>query len=83
MLVLDEPTSAMDTQTEKALIGRLGQYLEGRSMLLVTHRASLLAFATRVIILDHGRIVADGPREEVLSSLASGAIKGNNPRVES
>jgi ATP-binding cassette subfamily C protein LapB len=70
MLVFDEPTSAMDTTSENALIGRLEGELAGRTMVIVTHRQSMLRLATRVILLDGGRIVAQGPRDDVLQSLA-------------
>lgn len=70
MLILDEPTSAMDSASENALIGRLEAELAGRTMVLVTHRQSMLRLATRIIILDAGRIVAQGPRDDVLQSLA-------------
>lgn len=70
MLVFDEPTSAMDTASENALISRLEGELAGRTMVLVTHRQSMLRLATRVILLDGGRIVAQGPRDDVLQSLA-------------
>ncbi len=73
ILLFDEPTSAMDTQSENALIGRLEQELDGRTMLLVTHRRSMLRLATRVIILDQGKIVAQGQRDDVLQSLAIAA----------
>jgi ATP-binding cassette subfamily C protein LapB len=70
MLVFDEPTSAMDTASENALISRLEGELAGRTMVLVTHRQSMLRLATRVILLDGGRIMAQGPRDDVLQSLA-------------
>ncbi len=70
ILLFDEPTSAMDTQSENALITRLESTLEGRTMVLITHRQSMLRLATQVIIIDAGRIVAQGPRDDVLKSLA-------------
>ncbi len=70
MLVFDEPTSAMDTASESALIARLEADLVGRTLVIVTHRESMLRLATRVILLDGGRIVAQGPRDDVLQSLA-------------
>lgn len=66
VLLLDEPTSAMDSTSERAVIEQLRAATAGRTLLLVTHRPSLLALADRVIVLDRGRIVADGPREEVM-----------------
>lgn len=69
LLLLDEPTSAMDSQTEQALIQRLAEETKDRTMLLVTHRMPLLQLADRIILLDAGRIVADGPRDAVLGAL--------------
>lgn len=70
ILVMDEPTSAMDMQTEDALLGRLQAELAGRTLLLVTHRPTLLKLVDRVIVVADGRIVADGPRDAVLARLA-------------
>ncbi len=72
ILLFDEPTSAMDIESENALIARLENELDGRTVVLVTHRQSLLRLATRIIVLDAGKIVAQGPRDDVLKSLASG-----------
>lgn len=72
VLLFDEPTSAMDIQSENALIGRLETELKGRTAVLVTHRASMLKLVDRVIILDRGKIVAQGPRDDVLKSMAAG-----------
>jgi len=72
VLVMDEPTSAMDAQTEADLIDRLKDELEGRTLIAVTHRQPLLALVDRVIIVADGKIRADGPRDEVLAQLAQG-----------
>ena len=76
ILVLDEPTSSMDANSEQALKASLHDYLAGRTLILVTHRASLLSFVDRVIVLDNGRLVADGPRDEVIASLKAGQVSG-------
>jgi ATP-binding cassette subfamily C protein LapB len=76
ILLLDEPTAAMDNAGETALKLRLGKMLAGRTLVLVTHRASLLNLVDRLIVLDGGAVVADGPKEEVMRALASGEIKG-------
>ena len=55
----------------------LMQELPGRTLLLVTHRASLLSLVDRLIVMDGGRIMADGPRDKVLKALAQGQIRGN------
>ena len=70
IMVMDEPTSAMDSQTEADLIDRLGQELAGRTLIVVTHRQSLLKLVNRIVIMDQGRIIADGPRDRVLAELA-------------
>lgn len=76
ILVLDEPTSAMDSAGENALMRRLAAVLEGKTLILVTHRGSLLALVQRLVVVDGGRIVADGPRDRVLEALRQGRIRG-------
>lgn len=78
VLVLDEPTSAMDNGAEARFIQRIARELIGRTLLLVTHRASLLVLVERLIVMDSGRIVADGPKEKVLKALAAGQVRGEN-----
>ena len=75
LLLLDEPTSAMDTLAEEEIKKRLAHVLRGKTLLLVTHRGSLLSLVDRLIVMDAGRVVADGPREKVLDALAKGRIR--------
>ena len=70
VLVFDEPTSAMDAQTEAALLQRLQKELEGRTLVLITHKPPLLALVNRILLVDRGRIVADGPRDTVLKQIS-------------
>ena len=74
ILMFDEPTSAMDFSTESRFIQKMNDYAQGKTLLLVTHRMSLLALVDRVIVLDQGRIVADGPKDQVLQALNSGKV---------
>jgi ATP-binding cassette subfamily C protein LapB len=74
VLLLDEPTSSMDNATESALKNTLKQYIKGRTLMIVTHRASLLDLVTRLIVLEAGRVIADGPRTEILEALRSGRL---------
>lgn len=74
ILLLDEPSSAMDHQSEDALKTRLRRFCVGKTMLLATHRSSLLDLADRLIVIDAGRIMADGPKAEVVQALQSGRI---------
>lgn len=69
ILLLDEPTSAMDNQTEMGLIDRLQEELSDRTALIITHRLPLLKLVTRIIVLDQGKVIADGPRDAVLQKL--------------
>ncbi|MBT8426532.1 MAG: type I secretion system permease/ATPase [Erythrobacter sp.] len=72
IVVMDEPSSAMDAQTEADLINRLEDELKGRTLVVVTHRQPLLKLVDRIIIMDRGKVVADGPRDKVLEKLAQG-----------
>jgi ATP-binding cassette subfamily C protein LapB len=75
MVLFDEPTSAMDTQTETALIQRLGEELKDRTVVLITHRPPLLALVKRIILIDKGKVAMDGPRDEVMKQLTRPATK--------
>jgi ATP-binding cassette subfamily C protein LapB len=69
ILLMDEPSSAMDAQTEGALIQRLQEELKGRTLILITHRPPLLQLVQRIILMDQGKIVSDGPRDNVLKQI--------------
>ena len=74
ILLLDEPTSAMDNATEERLKQRLAAISANKTLLLVTHRASMLSLVDRLIIIDRGRIIADGPKGSVMEALKKGQI---------
>ncbi len=74
MLMLDEPTSAMDFSSEAQITERLSAFAQGKTVVLVTHRTSLLSMVNRVIVVDGGKIVADGPRERIMQALANGRV---------
>jgi ATP-binding cassette subfamily C protein LapB len=75
VLILDEPTSSMDNATEGRLKARLSQILGKKTVILITHRGSMLQLVDRLIVLDNGRVVADGPKAQVLNALTQGEIK--------
>ena len=76
LLYLDEPTGAMDTQTERWFIDHLATALDSDQTLIVsTHRNAMLGIVDRLIVLDQGRIIADGPRDEVLAALTEAGQK--------
>ena len=74
ILIMDEPTNALDNRSEEAFKAKFEKALPGKSFVLVTHRASLLSLVPRLIVLDNGRIVADGPKEQVMQALSGGRI---------
>jgi len=74
ILLLDEPTSSMDHSSEEDIKKRLQQFVLGKTVVLVSHRTSLLDLVERIIVMDAGRIVADGPKEQVIQALRQGRI---------
>lgn len=74
ILLLDEPTSAMDNTGEERLKQRLFGVIEKKTVILVTHRASLLSLVDRLVVIDRGQIVADGPKAAVMEALKKGQI---------
>ncbi|MGN8345833.1 type I secretion system permease/ATPase [Pseudomonas sp. SMV71] len=74
ILLLDEPTSAMDNSSEDTLRQNLESRIQGKTVLLVTHRTSMLSLVDRLVVLDNGRIVADGPKETVIDALRKGRV---------
>ncbi len=74
VIILDEPTNAMDTGTENTILDNLEAYIKAKTFILVTHKPALLKAVDRLIVMDNGRVVADGPRDEVLQALNAGKI---------
>lgn len=75
ILIFDEPTSAMDHSSETLVKMRLTEALPGKTLILITHRSSLLSLVDRLIVVDGGRVVADGPRETVVAAQAQGKVR--------
>ncbi|MGR3490902.1 MAG: ATP-binding cassette domain-containing protein, partial [Shimia sp.] len=79
IVLLDEPTAALDTTLETALIARLQKWLSGRTAMIATHRMPILNLTKRTFILQNGRLAVDGPRDAVLAHMnkvkAAGAGK--------
>ncbi len=72
IVVLDEPTSATDQNSEQAFIRNMKSVLEGKTLLLATHKPAMIELVERLIVLDNGKIVLDGPKDRVLQTLAQG-----------
>ena len=69
IMILDEPTTGLDVGLEKTLITHVKKILENKTLIVITHRFAALELVDRVIVLNNGKIVADGPKDKVLASL--------------
>ncbi|MFN3433122.1 MAG: type I secretion system permease/ATPase [Sphingomonas sp.] len=67
--LLDEPTAAMDEGAERHFIEQLGHWSRDRTLIVATHRMRMLDLANRIIVIDNGTIVLDGPRDQVLATM--------------
>lgn len=74
ILILDEPTSHMDNSSEDQLRQRLHGWVQGKTLLLATHRTSMLSLVDRLVVLDNGKVVADGPKDAVIDALRKGRV---------
>ncbi|PIE54000.1 MAG: type I secretion system permease/ATPase [Dethiosulfovibrio peptidovorans] len=75
VLLLDEPTASMDNRSEAQIRKNLAEYARDKTIILITHKMALLELVDRILVMDRGQIVADGPKETVLQNLRSGAVK--------
>lgn len=83
VLLMDEPTSAMDMQSEAQFTQRLDAIVENRTVIIVTHRPSLLKVVDRIVVMDNQRMVADGPKEKILAMLSgSSAVSQEGTALE-
>ena len=75
ILILDEPTASMDNTTETRMKRRLTEAVKDKTLILITHKASMLDMVDRLIVMDNGRMIADGPKEQVHEALRQGKLK--------
>ncbi|MEO0890969.1 MAG: ATP-binding cassette domain-containing protein [Pseudomonadota bacterium] len=75
VVLLDEPTAALDQTLERTLVSRLDRWLGQRTAVIATHRVPILELTNRTLILQSGRMVVDGPRDQVMAHLAAGGSK--------
>lgn len=74
VLIMDEPTSAMDNRSELHIKKQLASLDKQQTLILITHKTSMLDVVDRLIVLDSGKLVADGPKEKVLQALKEGRV---------
>ena len=75
IIIMDEPSSAMDSGSEQQLLKDLQERLVDKTLILITHRGTLLSLVDRVVVFDSGRIIADGPKDQVLKAATQQAQK--------
>lgn len=78
ILLLDEPTGSLDHTSEETIKQNLTRYAKGKTLLVITHRSSLLTLADRLLVIDGGKVVADGPKAEVMEALKQGRVGSAN-----
>jgi ATP-binding cassette, subfamily C, bacterial LapB len=71
IIFMDEPTSSMDNQTEASFIKNFQEWIGGRTLVVATHKGQLLQLVDRIVVLENGRVIADGKKEEILRPLNS------------
>jgi ATP-binding cassette subfamily C protein LapB len=72
--ICDEPTNAMDIQAEAVFTKHIKEQTEDKTLILITHRHHLLTLVDRIILMDQGRVIMDGARDEVLKSISTGQV---------
>lgn len=78
IFICDEPTAMMDQASEARIVVRLQEYLKDKTFILITHRVPLLKTVDRLIIVDCGKVVADGPKEKIMEILAGSQVKATS-----
>lgn len=76
IFICDEPTNAMDMQAEENFVRHIQGQIKDKTFILITHRQHLLALVDRLIVVDQGKIVADGPKNDVMDALSRGRVEG-------
>lgn len=75
IVLLDEPSSAMDDRSENHFKNLIMPHLAKKTLILVTHKGSMLSLVDRLIVMDGGHLIVDGPKDAVLKSLAEGKVR--------
>ncbi|HNQ91884.1 MAG TPA: type I secretion system permease/ATPase [Alphaproteobacteria bacterium] len=78
VMICDEPTNAMDVQTEEHFVRMIHEQSKDQTLILITHRTSLMPLVDRLILIDGGRVLADGPRDQVIAALARNSKAGGS-----
>lgn len=79
ILLLDEPTASIDPGSERRLYVHLKELIKGKTILMVTHKSAVLGLVEKLILMDRGRIIAAGGRDEIIQKLQSGGFSSGQP----
>ncbi len=71
ILILDEPTNSMDDLSEESFKSKLAHIVKDKTVVVITHRPSILSIVDRLIVIDDGKVIADGPKSKIISSFAN------------
>lgn len=82
VLILDEPTASMDPASESRLLKRLHHVTKDRTTILITHKGSMLALVDKIMLIDRGRLVAFGPRDEIIKRLQAREFGSSAERTD-
>lgn len=82
ILLLDEPSASMDPESEYLLIKNLEEQLPNKTLIVITHRNSVLSLVDRIVLIEQGRIIADGPRDAILEKLVKGSVRRPHDQEE-
>ncbi len=80
ILIMDEPTSSMDNRAEFHIKNQLKNLPDSTTLVLITHKTAMLDVVDRLIVMEHGQVVADGPKEKVLETLKQGTVTSMHDR---
>ncbi len=75
VLICDEPTNSMDVQAEEAFKRYITGHIKGKTFIMITHKHTMLGLVDRVILMDQGKVVMDGPRDQVIAALQGGKVE--------
>ncbi|WP_428772608.1 type I secretion system permease/ATPase [Vibrio sp.] len=78
VLLMDEPTSAMDNRSEQHIKHQLRQLKPSNTLILITHKTAMLDVVDRIIVMEKGTVIADGPKDQVLKDLKQGRVRAVN-----
>ncbi len=82
VLIMDEPTSSMDNRSEMFIKRQMKSIADDETLILITHKMSMLDIVDRLIVMEQGKIIADGPRDKVLQALRAGKTQKSEPKKD-